>query len=241
MKCEAIDYKIDGADFSGMLVWDHSVNGSRPAVLMAPDWMGVSDGAIEMAKKIAGKNFYVFVADLYGKGILPKSMDEAAALANPLKANAPLQRIRTKAALDAALTALKGRSLATHKHVGAVGFCFGGTNVLEVARMGADLSVAISVHGELLTSMPAREGVTKAKIVILHGAIDPVAPKAHRDAIEDELNAAKVEWWEAVFGGAVHSFTNPLAAMKGVSMYDEKSARWASRIIEQTLIDELVD
>lgn len=241
MNTEPFDYTVDGTEFSGMLVWNGAASSPRPAVLMAPDWMGIGAGAIEMAKSIAGGRFCVAIADLYGKGIRPQSMEQAAALANPIKADVPLQRVRARGALDAARAVTSERGLAkAGAPMGAVGFCFGGTNVLELARMGADLAVVISVHGELLTPSPARADTLKSKIVIIHGSADPVAPKGQRDAIEAEMTEARAQWWEVVFGGAVHSFTNPHAAVPNVSMYDAKAARWSARIIEQTLVDELV-
>lgn len=239
MKTEFVDYHAGDTIFSGALVWDDGVSEARPAVLMAPDWMGISDGALEMARQIAGARFVVFLADLYGKNIRPSTMEEAAALANPLKADIEAQRVRTSAALAAMQREAKSRGVALEGPCGAIGFCFGGTNVLELARMGAEVQVVICVHGELMTTIPVREGLLKSRIVILHGSRDPVAPKEHRDALEAELTAAKAEWWEAVFGGAVHSFTDPMARIENVAHFDPKAAKWARRIIDQTLADEL--
>lgn len=239
MRIETVAYRAGDVDLSGALVWDDAVKGARPAVLMAPDWMGVGVSALEMAGKIAGTAYCVFVADMYGKNNRPKNHDEAASLSGPLKADIGLMRIRIAAAYSAMRDAARHHGLADSRPSAALGFCFGGTNVLELARMGADARIVICIHGELLTAMPARNGTLQSKILFLHGSDDPVAPKIQRDAFEAEMSAAEAEWWEVVFGGAVHSFTDPHAHLEKVAMYNEKAARWTHRIISQVLSDEL--
>lgn len=244
-RIETVIYRAGDVEMAGALVWNEAVKGARPAVLMAPDWMGVGAAALEMAGKIADTAFCVFVADMYGKNIRPQNHDEAAALSGPVKADIGLMRTRIAAAYSAMHDAARHHGLAgsgpgAAAPSAAIGFCFGGTNVLELARMGADPRIVICIHGELLTPMPARNGTLQSKILILHGSDDPVAPKMQRDAFEAEMSAAGAEWWQAVFGGAVHSFTDPHAHLDKVAMYDEKAARWTHRIVSQTLADELI-
>ena len=208
---------------------------------MAPDWLGVSAGAIDMAKAIAGATFAVFVADMYGAGSRPTTMDEAAALCGPLKSDAGLARPRIAAAFRAMRDSALQKGLSKAERCGAVGFCFGGLNVLELARTGADLAAAISIHGDLVTSAPAAPDTIKPPLLVLHGADDPISPKEQRDAFEAEMRTAKATWFEVVFGNAVHSFTDRQAAIAGVAHYDAFAADWAMSLTHQFLVKQTLD
>src|SRR5271155_5063161 len=187
MKVEKIKYPMGALTAEGALIYEEKVSGKRPAVLMAPNWMGMTDQAIERGKLVAGDRYVVFVADMYGRGRRPADFGEAAALANPLRENAVEQRQRIRAAyttmLDKAgrLNLIDGRSA-------AIGFCFGGGNVLELARDGADIAAAVSIHGDLKTTAPAKPGAVRAALLVTHGAPDPVVPKADRDGFEQEMD-----------------------------------------------------
>lgn len=218
-------YEIAGAPYDGAFVHDPTMN--RPALLMAPDWMGVSDGALAMARTVAGWGYAVFVADLYGAGKRPASMQEAIALSEPLKSDQAEVRVR----MHEALRAVRERKPCTS----AFGFCFGGMNVLELARSGADLDLAVSIHGDLLTTRPSDPGAIKGEIVVLHGADDPVAPKAQRDAFEAEMTAAGATWLMATFGRTVHSFTDPAADVPGVAQLSSYAADWALAVLRRAI------
>jgi dienelactone hydrolase len=207
--------------------WIRQAEPACPTILMAPDWMGVSDGAIAMARQIAGSSFSVFIADMYGAGRRPSSQDEAAALSGPLKADAHEVRARIAGAVKA---------IGADQQLGAaVGFCFGGMNVLELARSGADLGLFVSIHGDLVSQLPAAKGVIKGTIMVLHGAADPIAPKAQRDAFEAEMEAAEAIWSLTVFGKAVHSFTDPQANLPNVAQYDPFAANWSLSALDSAL------
>src|SRR5271170_7826324 len=154
MKVELIKYPMGTLTAEGALVYDETISGKRPAVLMAPNWLGMTDKAIERGKLIAGAGYVVFVADMYGAGTRPADFGEAAKLANPLRENAVEQRKRIRAAYDAMIAEAGKRNL-IDGHRAAIGFCFGGGNVLELARDGADIAAVVAIHSDLITAEPA--------------------------------------------------------------------------------------
>src|SRR5450631_2985570 len=139
---------------------------------MAPNWLGVTEESVKRAAGIAGNKYVAFVADMYGGGKIPAGPPEAGPLANGLRADAPERRRRINAALDALRTESAKRKIGDLKRQAAVGFCFGGGNVLELARAGADLQAVICLHGDLLTPIPDKAGDIKAAICVMHGAKD---------------------------------------------------------------------
>src|SRR5277367_1477454 len=157
MKSEVVTYSMGKLTAEGVLVYDEKVSRKRPAVLMAPNWLGVTDMAIERAKLVAGDRYVVFVADMYGQGTRPADFPAAAALANPLRENATEQRRRIRAAYDTMMAEGSRRGL-TDGRSAAVGFCFGGGNVLELARDGVPIAAAVSIHGDLKTAQAAQKG-----------------------------------------------------------------------------------
>ena len=236
MKAEKIKYAMGSLTAEGALVYDEKISGKRPAVLMAPNWMGMTDKAIERAKLVAGDRYVVFVADMYGQGTRPADFGEAAALANPLRENAAEQRQRIRAAYDAMVAEGSKRNLIDGRRA-AIGFCFGGGNVLELARDGADIAAAVSIHGDLKTAQSARKGAIKANLLVTHGAPDPVAPKADRDAFESEMDAAGAQWQMLVFSGALHAYTDQGADVPGVAAWHEPTCRQTYAITHQFIAD----
>jgi dienelactone hydrolase len=234
MKSAAINYSMGGLTAEGALVYDEKVSGKRPAVLMAPNWLGLTDQAIKRAKLVAGDRYVVFVADMYGQGKRPADFGEAASLANPLRENAAEQRQRIRAAyqtmVDKAANLIDGRRA-------AIGFCFGGGNVLELARDGADIAAAVSIHGDLKTAAPAQAGAIKAALLVTHGAPDPVTPKADRDAFEHEMDAAGAKWQMLVFGGVLHAYTDPGTDVPGISCWDEPATRLTYALTQRFIAD----
>ena len=174
----------------------------------------------------------VFVADMYGAGTRPADFGEAAALANPLRADAIEQRKRVRAAFETMIAQAKARNLIDGRRA-AIGFCFGGGNVLELARDGADLAI----HGDLKTALPAAKGRIKAALLVAHGAPDPVAPKADRDAFEAEMNADGAKWQMAVFSGILHAYTDQGADAPGIAAWDEPATRQTYALTHQFLAD----
>jgi dienelactone hydrolase len=224
MKSEVIHYTMGATTFEGALVYDEAITQKRPAVLMAPNWLGVTDKAIERGMLLAADRYVVLVADMYGAGRRPAGFQEAAELANPLRADAVEARRRIRAAYDTLIAQGDARGLIDHRRA-AIGFCFGGGNVLELARDGADLAAAVSLHGDLITPLPAAKGAIKAAILVAHGTPDPVVPKAHRDAFEAEMDAAGAKWEMLLFSGVLHAYTDQGADVPGVAAWDEPATR----------------
>src|SRR5208282_6083891 len=196
----------------------------------------MTDKAIERAKLVAGDRYVVCVADMYGQGTRPADFGAAAALANPLRENAVEQRRRIRAAYDTLIAEGSRRNLIDGRRA-ALGFCFGGGNVLELARDGADLAAAVSIHGDLKTREPAKPGAVKAALLVTHGAPDPVVPKADRDAFEQEMDAAGAKWQMLVFSGILHAYTDEGLDVPGVAKWDEPAARQTYALMHAFIAD----
>jgi dienelactone hydrolase len=236
MKAERIKYPMGSLTAEGALVYEEKILGKRPAVLMAPNWMGMTDQAIERAKLVAGDRYIVFVADMYGEGTRPTDFGEAAKLANPLRENTTEQRKRIRAAYDAMATEAAKRNLIDGRRA-AIGFCFGGGNVLELARDGADIAAAVSIHGDLKAAQAAKKGAVKAALLVTHGAPDPVAPKADRDAFESEMEAAGARWQMLTFSGVYHAYTDQGSDVPGVAGWHEPACRQTYTLTHQFIAD----
>ena len=143
MTIESIEYKAGSVAARGSLVYDEKVNGPRPLLLIAPNWLGVSDASNKRAAEMAGSNYIAFVADMYGNGKIPAGPQEAAPLANALRADAPERRRRIVAALETLRAESRKRGIGDLSRQAAAGFCFGGGNVLELARTGADVKAVV--------------------------------------------------------------------------------------------------
>ncbi|MDB6051750.1 MAG: dienelactone hydrolase [Pseudomonas sp.] len=232
----SVVYQIDGQSYESRLVFDSSDASSRPGLVMAPNWMGVSEGAETIAQSVAEQGYVVLLADLYGQAVRPQNGDEAAAAMMPLKNDRGLTRKRMQAALDA-LKSQTDAPVDTGK-LATFGFCFGGCCSLELARSGADLKATVTFHGSLDTPNPADANNIKGPVLVMHGASDPLVPKEQLPAFEDEMNAAGVDWQLLSYGGAVHSFTDPHANTPGKQMYDAKTSKRAFTSMHN-LLDEV--
>jgi dienelactone hydrolase len=233
----SLEYQIDGRTYEGRLAFDVSQQGSRPGLLMAPNWMGVGAGAEEIARSVAANGYVVLIADLYGQHVRPTNADEAGAAMMPLKNDRALLRKRMQAAFEQLQS--QGEAQVDASRLATFGFCFGGCCSLELARTGAPLKAAISFHGTLDTPNPADAQNIKGAVLVMHGASDPLVPKEQLPAFEDEMNAAGVDWQLLSYGGAVHSFTDPQANVPGKMMYDAKVAARAFRSMHN-LLDEVL-
>ena len=236
MKSEVITYSMGGLTAEGALVYNEKISRKRPAVLMAPNWMGMTAQAIERAELVAGDRYVVFVADMYGRGTRPANFSECAALANPLRENAQEQRRRVRAAYETLVVEASRRNLVDGRRA-AIGFCFGGGNVLELARDGADIAAAVSIHGDLKTAAPAKPGVIKAALLVTHGAPDVVVPKADRDAFETEMDAVGAKWQMLIFSGVLHAYTDQGADNPPVSAWNEPATRYTYALTQQFISD----
>lgn len=235
MKSEPLEWTVGEDRFSGWLVYDDEGDASRPGLVMVPNWMGVTEDALERARAIAGDDYVVLVADVYGKDRQPKDSGEAGKLAGSLRGEdrGPL-RARMQAAVDT-LKAQAGRAPLDAGRIGALGFCFGGSAVLELARAGADLAGVVSLHGGLA---PGAQSSTservRAPVLVLNGADDKAVSDADIHAFEAEMDAAGADWQFVDFSGAVHCFAEPSAGSDPASncRYDERAARRAYRIMD---------
>jgi dienelactone hydrolase len=224
MHAEQVTYELAGKKYVGALVYDQTVKRPRPALLMCPNWMGMRQQAVERAALLAQDRYVVFAVDMYGDGIRPKDFGEAAALANPLRDDPAETKRRVRAAYESFIRLGNQRGLINDQRA-AIGFCFGGGNVLEFARDGADMKAVVAIHSDLKTRAPAKPGDVKAALLAIHGTPDPVVPKADRDAFEAEMDGAGVKWQMLLFSGILHAYTDEESNMAGVAVYDEHAAR----------------
>jgi len=229
-------YEIAGETYEGLLVYDDSVTTPRPGLLMVPNWLGVTERSAEKAARAAGDKYVVFMADLYGKAVRPSNPDEAKAAATSVRGDRPLMRKRTQAAVDA-FKSQQEVALADGK-MAAIGFCFGGGAVLELARSGSDLDAFVSFHGNLDTPNPDDAKQIKAPVLVLHGADDPAVPKEQVDAFIAEMKATDVDWQMNIYGNAVHSFTDPYADVPGRNEFNPEVAERAFQAMNR-LLDEV--
>ena len=219
-----IEYRDGDAVMEGYMVYDDAKQGKRPGVLVVHEWMGLNAYAKKRADQLAEIGYIAFAADIYGKGIRPKDTTEAGQFAGKYKADRKLLRSR----VNAALIVLKSHILADPKKTAAMGYCFGGTTALELARSGADISGVVSFHGGLDSPTPADAKNIKARVLALHGANDPFDKPQEVATFQDEMRNAGVDWYFISYGNAVHSFTNPDAGndpTKGAAYNEKADAR----------------
>jgi dienelactone hydrolase len=217
---ESVEYRQGDVMLEGHLAYDDAINNTRPAVLVVHQWKGLSDYEKKRAEMLAQLGYIAFAVDIYGKGIRPKDAAAAGAEAGKYKSNRALLRARVNAGLDT----LRKQKFVDSKRIAAIGYCFGGTTVIELARSGADIAGVVSFHGGLDSPKPEDGKNIKCKVLALHGADDPFVPGKDVAAFEDELRAAGVDWRLIKYGGAVHSFTDWSAdgSMKGAK-YDKRA------------------
>lgn len=234
---KTIAYEIGDTKFEGRLVYDNASKKLRPALLMAPNWLGPTDAAFKQAQEIAGRDYVIFVADMYGTSVRPKNGDEAGAASKTLYADPAAMRTRIAKALEV-MKAQAGKAPIDLQRIGAIGFCFGGANVLELARDGADIAGVVTFHGTLKKVSPEPAKAIKPKILALHGADDPYVDAAQVAGFEQEMREAKTDWQLVKFGNTVHSFTDPDAHMAGQADYNPVSARRAFKMM-RNFFDEV--
>jgi len=220
---ETVEYKHGDVALEGYIAYDDAVKGNRPGVIVVHEWMGLNPYAKKRAEQLAALGYVGFAIDMYGKGVRAGDAKEAAALSGIYRNDRKLMRSRANSALEF----FRKHPLVDKRLIAAIGYCFGGTVVLEMARGGADLAGVVSFHGGLDTPNPADAKNFKGKVLVLHGADDPLVPKDQVLAFWDEMRKAGADWQMVAYGGAVHSFTNPDSGKdpsKGVA-YNEKADR----------------
>lgn len=240
MVTRQIDYQIDGQTYRGMLVYDDAIKEQRPGLLMVPNWMGVTENAAKKAYRAGGSDYIVFVADMYGKDIRPQNSDEAAKAATTVRSDREMMRKRVNAALEVFKEQADSVPLNTRK-IGAIGFCFGGGTVLELARSGTDVDGVVSFHGNLDTPDPSVAKNIRTPVLVLHGANDPFVPDEQVAAFKNEMRDANVDWTLVSYGNAVHSFTDPTANMPGKAEYNPVVADRAFGAMRQFFNETMAD
>nr|WP_217895273.1 dienelactone hydrolase family protein [Sphingomonas sp. CDS-1] len=219
MTTRELSYQADGREMIGSFYAPEG-GGRHKAVLVCHEGTGLSDTTRDVAKRLAGLGYAAFALDFHGGG-KPLPMDQLMSRAGELFGDSPRFRAIGKAGLDVLLAQPEVDSA----NVAVIGYCMGGALAFELAREGIDLKLAVGLHANLVTGMPAEKGAVKAKILALTGADDPIVDAAQRAAFEEEMRAAEVDWQSFVYGGAKHSFTNPNAGDMGHPgiAYDKKA------------------
>ena len=201
----AVEYRQGAAALQGWVARPRGLSGAVPGILVIHDWTGVQATAKDRAEQLAKLGYVALVADIYGKGVRPSNPKESGAEAGKYKGDRALYRARLLAGLEE----LQRQPNVDSGKLAAIGYCFGGTGVLELARAGAAVRGVVSFHGGLDSPTPGDGKNIKAKVLVLQGADDPYVPAEGIAAMIAEFKAAKVDWQMVSYSGAVHSFTNP--------------------------------
>ncbi|HEX9627264.1 MAG TPA: dienelactone hydrolase family protein [Acidiferrobacterales bacterium] len=208
---EEVTYQAGGTTMKGYLAYDDAVKGKRPGVLVVHEWWGHNDYARMRARMLAEMGYTALAVDMFGDGKTADHPDDAGKFATAVNSDMAARRAR----FIAARKLLAGHKTVNGQRIAAIGYCFGGGVVLAMAREGVKLDGVASFHGSLATNTPARTGQVKAKVLVLTGAADPMAPSETVEKFKQEMSAAKVDHKVVVYPGARHSFTNPDATAFG--------------------------
>lgn len=226
-----IELKLGGTVLKGFIAWDDALTERRPGVLVVHEWWGHNEHARAQARRLAEAGYVGFALDLYGGGkVAAHPADAEKFMTEAVKDPAAI-----RARFDAALAALKADSHVDATRIAAIGYCFGGGVVLDMARTGhPDLDAVVTFHGVLATQTPAQKGALHARVLVLHGADDPMAPAADVEALRKELDAAGATYAIVTYPGAKHAFTNPKADSHGLAALsynaDTDKRSWAAML-----------
>ena len=239
IRSEEVTYTAGDTTLVGYLAWDASKEGPRPGVLVVHQWWGHSDYVRRRARMLAELGYTALALDMYGEGRHADHPEDAMKFMNETMASIDVAKGRFMAAYEL----LKQQHGTTNPNdIAAIGYCFGGAVVLHMARFGADLDGVVSFHGNLATQAPAKKGAVRGKMLVLHGAEDPLVPPEQVAAFRKEMDVAEVDYVFIEYPGAQHAFTDPAATEKGKKhkmplAYDEKADEqsWAemSKFLEQ--------
>ena len=225
-----IEYKDGNTVLNGYYAYDNSTDNLRPGILIIHQWKGISDYEKKRARQLAESGYVAFAADIYGKDVRPSTPEEAGKEAGKYYGDLNLYRQR----LNAGLEELKKQKYTDAGKIAVIGYCFGGSGALELARSGADIAGAVSFHGGLKTKNTDDAKNIKSRILVQHGAVDPYVPDEDVTSFKKEMEAAGVDYILTEYAGAVHSFTMESAGndpSKG-SAYNEKADKrsWKAMI-----------
>jgi len=229
LQTKDIEYQDGAVTMRGLLAFDEANAGKRPGILVVHEAWGLGEHAMERAKMLASEGYVALAADMYGDRRLATDLPQAMELIGELRTDPAKLRQRALSAL----AALKAQPNVDGTKLAAIGFCFGGTTVLELARGGAEVRGVVSFHGGLQTAAPAEPGAVTPKVLVCTGADDPMIPPAQVTDFEEEMRRAGADWQVISYGGTVHSFTNPDAGktvkLDGVAYNAQTDKRsWAA-------------
>jgi dienelactone hydrolase len=238
MQTHDIEYHAEAVNLRGYIAFDDKATGRRPGVLVFHEGLGLGEFAMARARRLAELGYVALAADMFGDRRQARNLQEVVGLVGDLRNQPETLLARGRAAL----TTIAALPQVDADRIGAIGFCFGGSVVLELARDGADLKAVVSFHGVLATRTPAAPGQVKASVLVLTGADDPLAPSEQVRAFEEEMRAAEVRDWQVIsYGNTLHGFTNPVAdgSMMRSALYSAQADRrsWASM---RSLFDEVL-
>jgi dienelactone hydrolase len=205
IKGEEVTYQADGTTLKGYLAYDDAVQGRRPGVIVVHEWWGHNDYVRRRARMLAELGYTALAIDMYGDGKKAEHPDQAGEFASQVMKNQDVAKKRFMAGLDF----LKNQPQTDPEKMAAIGYCFGGATVLNMARQGVDLDGVASFHGSLATSTPAQPGQVKAKVLVLHGADDSFITPEQVTAFKQEMDKAGADYEFIAYPGATHGFTNP--------------------------------
>ena len=210
IKEEAVSYSADTVNMNGFVAYDASTDKKRPVVLVVHEWWGLNDYTKSRAKQLAELGYLAMAVDFYGNGQQADNPDMAGKLATPFYSNPAM----AKARFDAALAKVKTMPMADTNNIAAIGYCFGGAQVLNMARLGSPLKGVVSFHGNLVGA-PADKNLLKANVLVCHGEADPFVPQAEVDQFKKQMDSIGAPYTFKGYAGAKHAFTNPGATEVG--------------------------
>ncbi len=220
LQTEEIEYNVGDTVFRGFIARDKAKASPKPCVMVAHDWTGRSDAFCEKAKQLAALGYVGFAIDMYGNARLGHTTEEKKALMNPILGHRKSVTTRMQAALQAAMES----PWVDNSKVAAIGYCFGGLCILDLARSGADVKGVVSFHGILTAPEIAVCKKVRAKILVLHGYEDPMVPPAQVNEFAKEMTVKKVDWQIHMYGHTQHAFTNREANDDALGLHYNKNA-----------------
>ncbi len=212
LKSKEVTYKQGGVELQGYLVWDTSIKGKRPGVLVVHEWWGLDDYARKRANMLAKLGYVAFALDMYGKGKIAEHPKQAAAWSSELRKNADAWLKRARAGLEI----LKKSDLVDDSKIAAIGYCFGGSTVLQLAFAGTPLKGVVTFHGGLSVPDDKQVKRIKSEILVCHGADDKLIKEEVIKGFREALSKGNVDWTMIYYANAKHSFTNPAADKRGI-------------------------
>jgi dienelactone hydrolase len=227
IKTQWIDYKQGDASLRGYLAYDDSLSGKRPGILLIHRYDGMSDLTLQNAELYARQGYVVFAADIYGRDVHLKTIPEFQAQASIYDKNRPLMRARAQAGLDT----LRANPMVDPSKIAVVGYCFGGTVAIELAETGAPVVGTVTIHGSFRDFTPGAAKNITGRVLLLHGADDPIAPMTEVELLINELKAAKVNWELNLYSGTAHGFSAPKNPAEERANEESKAA--AARFFKQ--------